>query len=384
MRFKKGMATLMAAVMVAGILMMPAAGLQAEAVGRTGVYTNNQATGIPRVNIQTPQETTKLYAGLSWEAMEQDIGVRLNVADGACGPAGRKVLLDTALLLGAAEVKTLDMDLEAYVQNGGWTKDIPETNARIRVCIGLPAGSDPTMDYAVLCLKNGGGVEVLGDLDPDPSTITVDSEHFDTFMIVAAPMGTFNAYRVANPNALDEMECPVYVKWIGSTIGADVNRERGTVYSLGMLTDAGTVWAAAGGKNVVLDMREVTPGILAKNSFDSVIKLTNAANKMYTVPKALENKEKRDDTQTYSYYDIALQCGPERVLTTNGKLRLTVTIPQDYPVYADYAVAVLNMDGSVTVMKDIDMNPNTITFDTDQFRLFVFLWGKKGAFDTMM
>ena len=60
-----------------------------------------------------------------------------------------------------------------------------------------------------------------------------------------------------------------------------------------------------------------------------------------------------------------------------------MTVPYGLPAYADYAVAVLNMDGTVTIMKDMDQNESTITFDTDQFRTYVFLWGKKGAFDNL-
>lgn len=380
MRRKKAVTVIMTAAVMLGIMAVPAAGLQAQAVGRTGVYTNNQATGISGVNIQTPQETAKLYAGLSWEAMEQDIGVRLNVSDGACGPAARNALIGTALALGASEVKTLDMDLEKYVRNSGWSEDIAGTTGRIRVCIALPAGCDPTKDYAVLCLKDGGTVEVLGDLDPNPATITVDSDYFDMFMIVAAPAGTFNAYRVASLNALDNVECPVYVKWIDSTIRTEVKRDGDYLCSVGVLTDAGTVWAAVGGKNVVLEMHDVTPGILAKNGLDNTIRLTNAGNRMQIVPR---KTDKKDDTQTYTYYEMELKAGLERVISTNGKLRLTMTIPFDYPVYADYALAVLNTDGSVSILRDIDLNPSTITVDTDQFRTCVFLWGKKGAFDAL-
>lgn len=384
MRLRKLLATITAAAMVVGIMMTPAAGLQAEAVGngRAAVYTNNQATGIPSVTIQTPKETTKLYAGLSWEAMEQDLGVRLNVTDSECGPAARNSLLSTAMLLGAREVKTLDMDLEKYVKNSGWSTDIPETTGRIRVCIGLPAGSDGTKDYAVLCLKQKGAVEVLGDLDLNPATITVDSDYFDTFMIVAAPAGTFNAYRVANPNALDEMECPVYVKYIDSTIYVADRKVNCNVYSLGMLTDAGTVWAAAGGKQVSLYLEDVVPGPQARKSLDETINLTNAMNKIRTVVKE-EKGEKKEYTERYDYFEMGLKDGAgARVKETNGKLRITVTIPYNFPVYADYAVAVLNRDGTVSIMKDIDENPSTITVDTDQFRACVFLWGKKGAFDT--
>lgn len=381
MRLKSAMATILTAAMALSVLAAPAAELHAKAaVKGAAVYTNNQVKDIPGVNMQTPPETVKLYAGLSWEMMEGNIGVRLNVTDSGCGPVAKRALNSTAASLGASEVKTLDMDLEMYLKDSGWTKDIPETNGRIRVCIALPAGSDPTKDYAVISLREGGALEVLGDLDPDPATITVDSQYFDTFMIAAAPAGTFNAYRVASPNALDSMEAPVYVKKIGSTINATSKAHN--VYSLGMLTDAATVRAAAGGQNVSLEISKVEPGSSAQYALNNAIQKTNAENRTRPVNDA--EKEAKEGNLADYYYEVELKNGiGQRIGSTNGKLRITMSVPYNFPAYADYAVAVLNMDGTVTVMKDIDQNESTITIDTDQFRTYVFLWGKKGAFDEL-
>ena len=381
MRLKTVIATILSTAMAVCILAAPSAELQTKAaVKGAGVYTNNQATGIPGVNIQTPQETVKLYARLSWALLEEGVGVRLNVTDSGCGPVAKRSLTSMAASLGASEVKTLDMDLEMYIGKGGWTEDIPETNGRIRVCIVLPEGSDLSKDYGVISIKKDGVMEVLGDLDLTPDTVTVDSDYFDTFMIVSAPAGTFYAYRVANPNALDKLETPVYVKKIGSTIKAE--SRSADVYSLGILTDVGAVRAAAGGKKVdYLELNKTIPGASAKNSLDNAIKQTKAENKTAPLPKK-EEDDKKEDTQGYDYYEMELKTGAgERINSTNGKQRITMTVPYSFPAYADYAVAVLNMDGSVSILKDIDFNESTITVDTDQFRTYVFLWGRKGAFD---
>lgn len=369
MRLKKMMAAVLTAALVSGIMAMPGAGLEAKAAEL--VYTNNQASGISSVNMQTPQETVRLYAGMSWQLLEAGMGVRLNVSDSECGPLAKRALTNMALTLGVSEVKTLDMDLEIYMRKGGWSQDVDETTGRIRVCIALPAGSDPTRDYAVISLKADGAVEVLGDLDLDPATITVDSDYFDTFMIVAGPAGAFNAYRTASPNALDVLETPVYVKKIGSTVRIEKD------FPMGVLTDPGQVRAATGGQNVSLQMTGVMPGDNAKYALDSAIKKTNAANK-----RKAAIKEDKSDEVVPSYFEMEMKTGSgARITNTSGKLRITMAVPYDFPAYADYAVAVLNMDGSVTIMKDIDDNESTITVDTDQFRTYAFLWGKKGAFD---
>lgn len=370
MKLKKIMAVVLTAVVVLGILTAPETQLEVKAAEL--VYTNNQASGISSAVMQTPQNTVRLYAGLSWQMLEEGMGVRLNVRNSECGPLARRALTAKAAVLGASEVKTLDMVLEKYIPKGGWTEEIKETNGRIRVSIAIPAGSDLTKDYAVLSLKSDGTVDVLGDLDVDPATITVDSDCFNTFMIVAGPAGAFNAYKAASPNALDTLDIPVYVRKIGSTIKIEKD------FPMGVLTDVGQVRAAAGGKNVTsLEMVGVMPGDNAKYALDNAIKYTNAENK-----RRVGKKEDNSDEILPSYFEMALKTGSgERITNTNGKLRVTMNVPFDFPAYADYAVAVLNMDGSVTIMKDIDNNECTITVDTDQFRTYAFLWGKKGAFD---
>lgn len=370
MKLKKWVAVVLTAAVVLGILASPETQLEVKAAEL--VYTNNQASGISSAVMQTPQNTVRLYAGLSWQMLEAGMGVRLNVSDSECGPLARRALAGTAAALGAGEVKTLDMDLEMYLPKGGWTQDITETNGRIRVSIAIPAGSDLTKDYAVLSLKDDGTVEVLGDLDLDPATITVDSDWFNTFMIVAGPAGAFDAYKAASPNALDILDIPVYVRKIGSTIKIEKD------FPMGVLTDAAQVRVAAGGKNVTsLEMVGVMPGDNTKYALDSAIKSTNAENK-----RRVGKKKDNSDEIIPSYFEMGLKTGAgERITNTNEKLRITMDVPFDFPAYADYAVAVLNMDGSVTIMKDLDENACTITVDTDQFRTYAFLWGKKGAFD---
>lgn len=368
MKSKKIMGIVLTAAMAMGILMAPATKLAAEA--GEFVSVNNQASGISRVAVQTPENTMRLYVGMSWQELDMRMKLRLNVTDGKCGPLAQTSLSNRALALGASEEKLLDMDLEKCLNNSGWTSDIDRTVAPIRVCITLPADSDPAKDYAVISLREEGAVEVLGDLDADPKTITVDSDYFNLFMIVSAPKGTFDAYRIESPNALDVLEIPVYVRKIGSTV--PILKE----YPMGVLTDALDVRAAAGGKNVTLEIKELTPGASAMYAIDNAVKSTNAENKRKAASKA-----DGSDEVVPVYHEMDMKGAGKRITDTTGKLRLTIGIPYYFPAYADYAAAVLNMDGTVTIMKDIDENPSTITIDTDQFRTYMFLWGKEGAFD---
>ncbi len=62
-------------------------------------------TGIPGVNIQTPQETVKLYARLSWALLEEGVGVRLNVTDSGWWACGEEIAYQHGGISGASEVK---------------------------------------------------------------------------------------------------------------------------------------------------------------------------------------------------------------------------------------------------------------------------------------
>ena len=362
MKAKKLIATIMATVMAAGVFFMPQAELEANAFDNWNsarVYTYNSVKDISKVSICTPPNTTKGYAGLSWEQMELNMGVRMNVTQSACGNEARVMFNQKAASLGASVVKILDMDLEAYIDKNGWHNDIDATNSPLRIAMTLPSGCDTTKDYAFISIKRDGNLEILGDLDGmNNDTITVDSAYFDTWALITGPKGAFNAYRFLSPTAIDDLTFSNYTKYVGTTISAGAACHQ--VYSIGMVTDAATVQNVVGGK-AKIEIVDTVPGPDAQAIIQAAALKAGA--------------------RSWSYFDLILTNGHNnRVYQTSQKLRLTVTVPFDYPVYADYAVAILNGDGSVTIMKDIDINDSTVSFDTNQFRNFAILWGAKGTF----
>lgn len=365
MRLKKAMAVIMTAVMSLGVFAAPASELQANAApdwsknwNDVRVYTANYSKTIPNINIQTPQTTVKMYAGLSWERLEANIGVRLNVHDSECGAQARSTFNNMAASLGASVVNILDMDMEYYTEEG-WTQDVVGMTSPIRVGMTLPKGSDPTRDYVVISVRQDGSLEILGDLDPEPTTLTVDSSYFDTFAIIAAAPGTFNAYRIASPNALDQVWISTYVKDIVSTVSAESKGYQ--MYDIGTVTDAATVKAAVGDQIVSLEVSAFEPGPYSAGPLRYIAWTAGARG--------------------VSCYEIELKNGKqERVYQTNQKILVTMTVPFHFPAYADYAVAVLNTDGTVSIMKDMDINDSTVTIATDQFRSYAIMWAPKGAF----
>lgn len=365
MRCKKLTAAVLTAAMTLTVFLAPLSGLKAQASPNVAVnwntakvYTTNltEDNPLPSIRMQTPQDTIKLYAGMTWEQLEMNMGARLNVSDAQCGPSALSAFQNIAASYGGSVVKTLDMDFELYL--GGWTNDITALSSPVRVEIGLPAGCDLTKDYAVISVRQDGALEVLGDLDVDPALLTVDTASFNTFAIISGTKGAFAATTVASPHALDAVWVPNYPKSLGSTIPSDTSCAY--VYAIATVTDAATVNSIVNGGSPTIEITDVQPGTAAQ--------------------AVLQAAAINSGARWFSYQEIYLKNRSGRITQTGQKIRVTMTVPYNFPAYADYAVAVLNADGSVSVLKDIDANENTITIDTDQFRTYAIMWGAKGAF----
>lgn len=362
---KKIIATGLAMVMALTVFLAPANEMKAEAaipLNEGRVYSiNSDKDYFSRVSISTPEMTTRLYSGLTWQQISMNIGVRLTVGDPVCGPAAFTAFDYMAKSFGGTVVRVVDADLEAYVDN--WCKDIVSTYSPIRVALEFTSGWDTTKDYAILSLKEDGSIEVLGDIDANPASITIDTGYFDTFAIVAAPQGTFNAYRVASPVALANLPKLPYCKSLPSTITGKTLCSY--VYDIAITTDEAIVKAAVGDSKPHIVIRDAMPGKLARAGLEAAIAQVPAMKVSYHQIDMM----KRDDVT--------------RVEQTSQKLRVTLTVPYNFPVYADYAVAVVNENGGATVMRDLDIDPHTITIDTDDFRAFAIIAGKDGAFDAL-
>ncbi|MBE5851423.1 MAG: hypothetical protein E7299_00475 [Lachnospiraceae bacterium] len=360
---KKLIATSLAIVMALTVFIAPANQMKAEArpLNEGKVYSvNSDREHFARVSISTPETTTRLYAGLTWEQLSKNIGVRLTIDEPICGPAALAAFDSIAKSFGGSVVRVVDADLEAYLNS--WCRDITSTYSPIRVALEFADGWDTTKDYAILSLKEDGSMEILGDIDANPSSVTVDASYFDTFAIISAPQGTFNAYRVASPVALATLPKPAYCKKIPSTIST--SSLCSSLYDIATITDAATVKGAVGDSKPKLVIKDARPGKLARAAMDLAIAQVEAKKVTYYQVDML----KRDGTN---------------VEQTAQKIRITMTVPYTFPAYADYAVAVVNENGSATILRDLDIDAHTITIDTDDFRAFAIIAGKDGAFDAL-
>ena len=356
MKKNKWIALTMAAALAAAFIMSPETGMQVQASTGGKVYVDNQTKDISMVSISTPLTSTILYTGITWEQLEAGVGVRLNVSTSECGADARSAFTAQAAAVKGTIVKYLNMDLEEYLN--GWTNDVTSTFSPLRIAMSLPAGSNAALDYAVVAMKSDGSLEVLGDLDANASTITVDCSDFQTFAIISGAKGAFNSYRQADANALKTVSASDYVKTIGTTIGTATNCAY--LYATGVKTDVNTVHSLVGGQ-ANLTISDSVPGAAARS--------------------ALQDAIKRSGAKRFAFVSAAMKNGTTAVTSTASPIRLTLTAPYNFPAYGDYAIAVLNADGTTTVYKDIDATSSTVTIDTTQFRDYAILWGTPGTFD---
>lgn len=366
MKVKKAAAAILAAVMTLSVFLAPASELSVRAEydpsvnhNEASVYTLRNKGVVPEVAIRTPAKTVKLYAGLTWEQLEMDMGVRLNVSNSGYGPVAQASVRKLAASLNANVMLALDMDMEKY--KGGWAQKIEEAMlGPVQVCITLPEGYDLSKDYAVISIRENGKLEVLGDLDWAPETLTVDSTYFDTFVIISGNQGAFDAYKIGHPEAVEVKWVPERIKQVGSTIKKNSNS--GDLYTMGVSTVHDTAIAVIGDWNPVIMLSKHAPGLNAVSSMQYVV-----------------NKNGLHCTE---YHEVYLtRANGDRIRSTSVPLHINVSIPWTYPAYADYAVLVLDENGGLSIARDVIPEDGMITIATNQFNAYGILWGPKGSFD---
>ncbi len=349
---KKGIAAALAAVLVIGGVAGYETTLTSDAGYGTGgtTYVYNMTDDVSFLSISTPASSILAYSGLTWMQLEEGVGVRLHFDDVVPGAAGQNALTAKAASVGGTVVRYYDADLEKY-QNG-WTEDVETTYSELRVAVGIPSGLSKDLDYAMIVYNEDGSTTVLGDLDANSSTITIDTKSFATWALISGPKGQFNAYKTASAKSLSEYEHGVYLTAIPSSVQVQIGTAY--IYAAAVLSDETTTKAAFGSANNTLVLSDSNPGVFAKYAIDQVATAAGAKKIAYIDTKAYTNDALRT--------------------STTSKVRLAIDVPFNFPAYGEYAVVQLNADGSASLIKDLDDVQSLVTFDTDQFRTYAIIW----------
>ncbi len=130
-----------------------------------GVYL---ATGVNGTAITTP--LTTIADSYALAAGERPY-VRVYNFDGKKSTAAQVVIDSAAAALGASVGPVINFELGKI--SGGQFSLLPAEGAAVHVKLGIPksfAQADKT--FAIICVRPGGAVTVLEDIDTDPNTIT--------------------------------------------------------------------------------------------------------------------------------------------------------------------------------------------------------------------
>ncbi len=359
---KKLVATLLSIAMIATmVLWLPATSLTADAAD--SVYHRKitfkaltDSTVIPRVSVSTPAVTAALYAGMTYEQNLDDFEVILKVSDQPTTAATNAIVQYTAFANSYKIEANLKFDFS--VCKGIFGSRALELAKPVRIAMWLPKDYDPNRDYGAVILKTDGTCEIRGDLDFQPDTITFDTKYVQHIALVSAPKGSFDIYKIADPASLEELVFPVWNSAIPSTVPTTVNIAEWV--KGGMISPWAEVRAEVGNYSW-LQFQNWTPG------------------EENTLGQTFEKAMKAAGGRALTYVDPYLYKDGKMLEQTTNPYILTFSVPQNLPAYGEYAVAVCNMDGTVSVYKDIDFNDNTVSVYTNLFRKYAIIWGFEGT-----
>lgn len=182
MKFKKVLATTMAATMVMASAMTVCAAdqypnlvaandhvLVAGDVNATSITGDYSAESVRGVAVTTSVEDVKKALGL---VHGQRASVVIYDADVKASPEAIACLETAEQNAGATEVASLYFELGAK-QDGKWLTNL--TDGTVTVKVGLPKTADKTKTYSVIRVEQNGVVTVLNDLDTSDKTVTFEA-----------------------------------------------------------------------------------------------------------------------------------------------------------------------------------------------------------------
>lgn len=140
-----------------------------------GVAVKSTVGGVfiaPNVNgvaVTTPLADINAAFGITAGQVAKIMVLEANAAN---SPLAYAVAQNAAAGLNGSVVAMLNVEF-GVKENGRYT-DLADNGAKANMAVGLPTGANTNAQYKVLCIKAGGAVTVMNDLDTDPTTVTFD------------------------------------------------------------------------------------------------------------------------------------------------------------------------------------------------------------------
>ncbi len=121
--------------------------------------------------------------------------VEMKCTDTKCGPLAKQSIQDGVDMLAANMIEAVEgpvVDINAFVN---WKK-VTSIDTPITISLGVPASfRQEGYEYAVICVQEGGIVNVLPNQSADPAVLTVETTGFGVYAMIKAPAGSFDIFR---------------------------------------------------------------------------------------------------------------------------------------------------------------------------------------------
>lgn len=302
-------------------------------------------TSVGTVNIPTSKNDIASAASLS-ENQSVEVVIKESTV-----PQADKTIADNAAKQVAENVtvaKYLDIKLNV-LENNVSKGNVTRLSQAVRFVVSAPSGYDTTAkDFAIIRVHNG-DTTVLPDLDSDPSTITFETDRFSTYAIAVGDKGAFDAYKTSDD---EEEEDDTYYPSISIPAGI-------SAISSSELLPGQTVKVVAG---------EVILGDPDKQAINAVAEKAGAIGVLRYIDITLEK-----------YNTNGELIG--KVTNLNNPVQFKIVAPEDGNKY-DFAVVRLHA-GKADLLKDLDSDPATITFESDRFSSYAIIYAAKGTFNSV-
>lgn len=367
MKLKRMKALGLAMVLTALAVISPVTAVESQAAEST-ISVSNSSKLVPSFTVTTSKYAVRALSKMTWDELDREMQVVFKVNDSYAGDAAKAVVNAAAASVGAQVYGMIDVGF--YKQLGGEGRLIV-TEQPIVFTMTAPNLGD--YDYGVVSIGADSTPMILGDLDDNPGTITIAANTFLTYAVIYGPKGSLNAYKAVQADySSPALTAVSMIKTLPTQAG--IVNSVPSINAFSVTTPNAAVNAAMGlsaaehamGLRAVLRTQDSLCGATAKAAMTQAIQQTAATG--YHLIDVQLNKEGAGQIV--------------RVNKTSAGIAVTMTVPKDFPIYADYAVAVLNTDGTVSILPDTDVNPGTITITTADFQLFGVMFGNVGAFNT--
>lgn len=347
--------------------------LSANAAMHSTISVSN-SSNISDFAVQTARNSVKAYSLMNWGEEAAEFQNVLHVSNSNCGPKAVQMFNDKATALGATVSGIYDLQLNREL--GGCIRRTFLTAEPIQICMTAPSSS-ADVDWAIVSYNTDATLSVLPDIDKESGTITFTANNFFIWAVVSAPKGSFKKYKAIGPSKFavaTEQSLVSYPKHgsVFTTMSADcVNSP---VDAIGVVTPIVSVRAAMGltdaeranGLYPILKVKTSDAGPAARKVMDAAIKAAKGSDAIYL------------DTDLAKEFD-----GLHTSITSlSAPITVTLSVPATFPMYADYAVVILDSNGQAKVFKDIDTDASTISFSTTDFRMIALIHGAPGSFNS--